>query len=291
MTALAADFARASSPDATTRRLSVPVAAATTIYMGALVATLIGGSGYATNATADNTYRVIGVAASNATNTTAAGYGSDGDISVDVERGVFPFTNSSSTDALSAADVGELCYVADNDTVARTSNGGLRPVAGYVSRIESGKVWVEIGASVVNAAGHVDLLFLAAADYSTTGQYRAMALNGSSKWVAVVAAGAKAQGILLNAPVADAVAIVRVFGVTQAYAGDTIADGAYVAVEVTNGRMKTAVAATVAGGAGDPSNDAVVGSHVLGFTLSNGTAGNLFRMFVNPMGAIPTTAA
>ena len=107
----------------------------------------------------------------------------------------------------------------------------------------------------------------------------------------LVAAGAKAQGILLNAPVADAVAIVRVFGVTQAYAGDTIADGAYVAVEVTNGRMKTAVAATVAGGAGDPSNDAVVGSHVLGFALSDGTAGNLFRMFVNPMGAIPTTAA
>lgn len=291
MTALAADFARPSSPDATTRRLSVPVAAATTIYLGALVATLIGGSGYATNATADNTYRVVGVAAVRAENTTAAGYGAAGDISVEVERGVFPFANSSSVDAVTAADVGELCYVVDNNTVARTSSGGLRPVAGYVSRIENGMVWVEIGASVSNAAGHIDLLFPAAADYSTTGQYRAMALNGSSKWVAVVAAGAKAQGILLNAPVQDAIAIVRVFGPVQALAGDTIADGAYCAVEVTNGRMKTAVAATVAGGSGDPTNDAVVGSHVLGFALSDGTTGSLFRMFVNPMGAIPTTAA
>jgi hypothetical protein len=291
MTALSADFPRASSPEATTRRLSVPVAAATTIYMGALVATLIGGSGYATNATADNTYRVLGVAAANATNTTAAGYGAAGDINVEVERGVFPFANSATTDEVTAADVGEICYVADNNTVARTSNGGLRPVAGYVSRIEGGKVWVEIGASVPTAQGHIDLLFPAAGDYSTTGQNRAMALNGSSKWVHVTTAGAKAQGILLNAPVADAIAIVRVFGPVQALAGDTIADGAYCAVEGTNGRMKTAVAATVAGGAGDPANDAVVGSHVLGFALSDGTTGALFRMFVNPMGAIPTTAA
>lgn len=291
MTALAADFPRAKFPDATARRFSIPVAAATTIYLGALVATAIGGSGYAENATASNAYRVIGVAQERVENTTAAGYGAAGDLNVTVERGVFPFANSSSTDAITAADVGELCFVVDNATVARTSSGGLRPVAGYVSRIEGGMVYVEIGASIVNASGHVDLLFPAAGDYSTTGQYRAVALNGSSQWARVTTAGAKAQGILLNAPASGAMAIVRVFGPCPALGGDTIADGDYLAVEGTNGRMKPAVAGTVAGGAGDPSNDALVGSHVLGFALGDATAGSTFRMFVNPMGAIPTTAA
>lgn len=291
MTALSADLARASMPDLTARALSIGVAASTTIYQGSLVATQIGGSGYAVVASADRSLRVLGVAVKRAVNTTAEGYGSAGQINVEVARGVWAFANSSSTDAITAADVGEPCYVVDDNTVARTSSAGSRPVAGTVVRIENSKVFVEIGAAQVQENGAIDLMFAAAADYSTTGQYRFVDLNGSSKAALVTSAGAKAIGVLQNAPVADAIAIVRVQGVSQVYASDTIADGTLLAVEATNGRAKAAVAGTVAGGAGDPTNDALVGSHVMGVALSDGTVGALMRMLVRYGGAIPTTAA
>ena len=67
--------------------------------------------------------------------------------------------------------------------------------------------------------------------------------------------------------------------------------GALVATAVTTARAKAAVAATVntgdAGGASDP----VVGSFVMGMALADGASGSLMSIFVNPMGAIPTTAA
>lgn len=291
MTALSNDLARAGSPDLATRSLSVPVAAATTIYQGALVATQIGGAGYAVNASADRSLRVIGVAKKRAVNTTAEGFGTAGDINVDVERGVFPFTNSASTDAITAADVGEPCYVVDNDSVARTSSFGLRPVAGIVSKVEGGKVYVEIGAAQVMENGVTDYMFPAAADYSSTGQYRFMDINGSSQFAAVTTAGANAFGVLQNAPASGAIAIVRRRGPSYVYASDTIADGALLAVEGTNGRAKVAVAATVSGGGADPADDPVDGSFVMGTSLSDGTVGALMRMDIHPMGAIPTTAA
>lgn len=290
MTALSNDLARAGSPDLATRSLSVPVAAATTIYQGALVATQLGGSGYAQNATADRSLRVIGVAAKRAVNTTAEGFGAAGDINVEVDRGVFPFTNSASTDAITAADVGEPCYVVDNDTVARTSSFGLRPVAGIVSKVEGGKVYVEIGATQVQENGCLDYMAPAAADYSTTGQYRFVDLNGSSQFVRVTTAGENAFGVLQNAPASGAIAIVRRRGTSYVLAGDTIADGDLLAVEGTNGRAKVASAATVSGGGADPADDPVDGSFVMGVALMDGTAGDTIRMDIHPMGAIPTTA-
>lgn len=291
MTALSADFARGSTPDLATRQLSVPVAASTTIYLGAMLATAIGGSGYAVNASADRNLRVIGVAAKRAVNTTAEGFGSAGAINVDVDRGVFPFTNSATTDEITAADIGEPCYVVDNTTVARTSSFGLRPVAGIVSKVESSKVWVEIGGTQVQENGVTDYMGPAAADYSTTGQYRFVDLNGSSVIATVTTAGANAFGVLQNAPASGAIAIVRRRGPSYVYASDTIADGTLLAVEGTNGRAKAAVAGTVSGGGGDPANDPLDGSFVMGTALSDGTVGALMRMDVHPMGAIPTTAA
>lgn len=289
MTALSNDLPRAGSADLATRSLSVPVAAATTIFQGALVATQIGGSGYAVNASADRSLRVIGVAARRVVNTTAEGFGAAGDLSVEVERGVFPFANSSSTDAISAADVGALCFVVDNDTVARTANFGLRPVAGIVSKVEGGKVYVEIGATQVQENGAIDYLGPAAADYSTTGQYRFVNLNGSNQFVRVTTAGANAFGVLQNAPTSGAIAIVRRRGPSYVLAGGSIADGDLLAVEGTNGRAKVAVAGTVTGGGSNPTDDPLDGSFVMGVALVDGGTGDTIRMDIHPMGAIPTT--
>ena len=66
--------------------------------------------------------------------------------------------------------------------------------------------------------------------------------------------------------------------------GATIADGGLVATAATTARAKAAVAGTVSG-----SN--VVGSFSMGMALADGASGSLMSIFVNPMGAIPTTAA
>lgn len=124
--------------------LSFPVAAATTIYGGSLVAT--NAAGYAVPASASNALKIWGRCEKQVVNTTAAGYGSNGDLQVSVKPGAFYFGNSASTDAITLANVGSLCYVVDDQTVALTSNGGLRPAAGVIYNVDaSGNVGVLVG--------------------------------------------------------------------------------------------------------------------------------------------------
>lgn len=286
MTALSYDFARATFPETAARQLSVPVAASTTILQGAMVGVAPDGSGYLVNVTATPNMRVLGVATARADN----GSGSAGAINCTVERGVFAFANSSGDDAITAADVGRVCYAVDNNTVARTSSLGARPAVGYVTRVENSMIFVEIGPTVA-ADGSLDLLIEAGADLSATGQYLFVKLNGSSQVVLADTAGEAVLGVLQNAPASGAVGIVRVSGVTQVYAGATLADGAVLATAATTARAKAAVAGTVntsdAGGASDP----VIGSYLAGMAISDGTSGALMRMILRPGGVAPTTAA
>jgi hypothetical protein len=286
MTALSTDFARATFPETAARQLSVPVAAATTLFQGALAGVAPDGSGYVTNVTATPNMRVLGVVKDRADNASGAA----GAINATVERGVFAFANSSGDDAIGASDVGRVCYAVDNNTVARTSSLGARPAVGYVTRIENSLVFVEIGPSVT-ADGSLDLLIEAGADLSTTGQYLNVKLNGSSQVVLAGTAGEAVLGVLQNAPASGAVAIVRVQGVTQVYAGATLADGALLATAATTARAKAAVLGTVDTSDAGASGDAVVGSHIVGMAISDGTSGALMRMILRPGGVAPTTAA
>lgn len=286
MTALSTDFARATFPETAARQLSVPVAASTTLHQGALAGVAPDGSGYATNVTATPNMRVLGVVVARADNASGAA----GAINALIERGVFAFANSSGDDAISAADVGRVCYAVDNNTVARTSSLGARPAAGYVTRIENSMVFVEV-APTVAADGSLDLLIEAGADLSTTGQYLFVKLNGSSQVVLADTAGEAVLGVLQNAPASGAVAIVRVSGVTQVYAGATLADGAVVATTAGTARAKAAVLGTVNTSDAGASGDAVVGSNVAGMAISDGTSGALMRMILRPGGVAPTTAA
>lgn len=291
MTALGTNFARAREGVQPVVALTggFPVAATTHIYVGSLVA--VNGSGYVVPASADSSLAVIGVAEEEKDNSG----GSAGALTLSaIRRGSHLFTNSGTTDAIIDLDIGRPCYVVDDNTVARTSNGGLRPVAGIVRRVDaaSGLVSVEVGLGSRNATeGVQDYLYLAGADLSTTGQYLFVKLNGSSAIVLAATAGESALGVLQNAPASGAVAIVRRRGPSRVVGGASLADGALLATQVTTGRAKAAVAGTVAGGAGDPANDAIVGSFCMGMALGDGTDGAAMMMDVHPMGAIPTTAA
>ena len=110
--------------------LSFPVAASTSIYGGAMVAT--NASGYAVPASSSEALIIWGRARKQALNTTAAGYGSAGAINVYVDTGAFYYNGGTGADAIAAANVGQYCYAIDDNTVGLTDGGGTRPVAGVI---------------------------------------------------------------------------------------------------------------------------------------------------------------
>lgn len=289
MTALAQDRARASTPDVQARRLSLPVAASTTIYQGALVALNL--SGYAVPASADPSLTVVGVAEANVTNTTAAGYGSAGALQVSVQRGTFAFTNSSSTAAITEADIGRVVYAADDATVSRTNPIGALPAVGRVVEMEGSSVMVEVGLLNRGQDGVLDLLIVAGEDLSTTGQYRFVALNSSGAVVLAATAGMIGLGVLLNAPASGAVAIVRRRGLVRVVFSAAVAENVLVAVTASTGKAKAAVT-TKCDASGSSATAALTGSFCMGMTLEESTGDDdLALIDLHPSGALPGTLA
>ena len=118
------------TPDAVLPQLLYfPVEANTSIYGGALVAT--NAAGNAVPATATEALIVWGRCERQVLNTTAAGFGSAGAVSVTVRSGVF-FFNNSTISAISASSVGLACYAENDNVVSLTSQGGTLPFAGTI---------------------------------------------------------------------------------------------------------------------------------------------------------------
>lgn len=121
-----------------------PVAAATVVWQGAMVAlTNAAANSVAKGAVADATLKIVGLATATADNR----LGGAGAIGVEVERGVF-LVNNSATDPVTLGDIGKSVYAEDDNTISKTGavSGGnpTQPVAGVVYDIDpSGGVWVE----------------------------------------------------------------------------------------------------------------------------------------------------
>jgi len=123
--------------------VSLPVAAATLIYAGSLVAE--DASGNLVPATDTAALRIKGRAEVTVDNT----LGAAGALSLQVKRGVFKYANST-THALAAADVGKSCYVEAEDTVASTSTNKI--LAGRVVNVASDGVWVDTSPRAIATA-------------------------------------------------------------------------------------------------------------------------------------------
>jgi hypothetical protein len=134
MTALAADRP---TPRRSGQDLSLPVAASTKIYAGALVC--VNASGYATKGAVSTTLKAVGVAQEQVDNSA----GANGDLRINVRRGVFLMGNSSAGDLIALADVGSTCYIVDDQTVAKTNGTSTRSAAGVVRDVDASGVWVE----------------------------------------------------------------------------------------------------------------------------------------------------
>ena len=121
-------------------RVGHPVSSGVTIHAGTLVSLLTTGGNAVPGGTAGSG-AAVGVAENTVTGT------ADGSAIVDTWRGqAFQFENSTSTDAITRADIGTTAYIADDQTVAKTDGGsGARKAAGKIIDVDAGGVWVLVG--------------------------------------------------------------------------------------------------------------------------------------------------
>ncbi len=122
------------TPERSSDVISIPVAAATLLNAGWLIA--IDTSGNAVPASDTTLLVVIGRCEADADNSAGAA----GDISVSVKRGCFRFANDA-TNAVDPDDKGKWAFVTDNQTVAETSTHKVK--AGRVIAVDSNGVWVD----------------------------------------------------------------------------------------------------------------------------------------------------
>lgn len=268
-------------------RFNFPLAADAVIWGGAVVA--LNQSGYLVPASADASLFVCGVACESVDNTG----GSAGDLYCTVLKGAFEAVNSSSTDALTAADVGRPCYVVDDQTVARTSAGGARPYAGTVAHVESSsEIYVEFGCPSADSR-NIDML-IAAGETLTSDLGKSVKVHSDGTAIKS-GAGEPSMGVLQNAPASGAIAIVRVAGVTRGKADATgVTRGNYISSGAAGVLRASTDAATGLGHVntsdGGSSTDALRGGYVLGIALETAAANATFGLLLTHSGVCAVTA-
>ncbi len=65
--------------------------------------------------------------------------------------GVFRYVNSASGDLITIADIGTVCYIVDDQTVAKTSGTNTRSPAGIVEDVDAQGVWVRFDEALTRA--------------------------------------------------------------------------------------------------------------------------------------------
>lgn len=116
---------------------SFPMAAAALIYGGTIAC--LNASGLAVRGSTSTTLKAVGVA--EATFDNSAGAASA--LNVNVERdGIYRFNNSAAGDQITLADVGNDCFIVDDNTVAKTNGTSTRSVAGVVRDVDAQGVWI-----------------------------------------------------------------------------------------------------------------------------------------------------
>lgn len=125
---------------------SYPVLAATTIYGGSIV--VLDSSGWAKPGVTATGLVVAGRAEERVVNA-----GDSGDLSIKVRAGVFRYANSAAADLITKAEIGDNCWLVDDQTVAKTSGSATRSIAGLIVDVDDQGVWVLMGRAMTVAPG------------------------------------------------------------------------------------------------------------------------------------------
>jgi hypothetical protein len=144
MTALAAD--RVDLQEADGILYSYPATTSAQFYKGSIVCV--------------NTSTQLAVVGSTSTALTAVGVSLENRLAasgdeIAVRAGEFVFKNSAGADAISLDDVGQVCFIVDDQTVALLSAGGTRSVCGLITDVDTDGVWVFIHPRVTDARGTI----------------------------------------------------------------------------------------------------------------------------------------
>lgn len=115
----------------------------TKIYQGALTA--IDSTGYLVPGAVATTLIAAGVAFLNPNTGVSDTTGvANGVTVIRVRQGVFRFLGESGNSP-AITDVGKYCYIVDDQTVSKSSNGSTRSKAGIIISVDSAGVWVAVG--------------------------------------------------------------------------------------------------------------------------------------------------
>ena len=110
-------------------------AAGQVIYRGALVC--LNAAGALVVGSASTTLKARGVAETSTLDPDYRG-------TIRSRRGLYRFKNSASGDLIAVADVGNNCFIVDDETVAKTNGSSTRSIAGVIRAVDAAGVWVEI---------------------------------------------------------------------------------------------------------------------------------------------------
>lgn len=128
-----------STPKRSGDLISVSVNGGAILYAGGLISLLSDGT--AVPAGTASSGRAIGVAPETYDNSA----GADGAVVGNAETGTFRFKNSTSSDLIAKADIGEDCYIVSDEQVAKTDNSAARAKAGVIVDVDAQGVWVRVG--------------------------------------------------------------------------------------------------------------------------------------------------
>ena len=136
MTALSADRTIVRREGMT---FTFPVAASVTCYQGGLA--VLDSSGNVKPGVTATGLIPVGVFTAKVDNAS----GSAGALDADVRPGIFRFVNSAGGDEITAAEVGDTCYLVDDQTVSKTNGSSTRSAAGQIVDVDTTGVWVRVG--------------------------------------------------------------------------------------------------------------------------------------------------
>ena len=129
------------------------VAASTLVYAGALL--MRNAAGYLIEGQVATGLVGVGRAEERVDNSA----GSAGDLTCRYRPGVYRFANSASSDEITIADIGELCWAVDDQTVAKTDGSAARSPAGIVDHVDALGVWVRMDEALTLAAAEAAAAF------------------------------------------------------------------------------------------------------------------------------------
>jgi len=122
------------------------VAAAAIIFQGGLV--MRNAAGYIVNGQTATGLVAVGVATHALDNSA----GANGDVTLEYRPGRFAFVNSAGADEITIANIGDMAFVVDDQTVALTNGGNTRSQAGIIHDVDAQGVWIVFDEALTRAA-------------------------------------------------------------------------------------------------------------------------------------------